>query len=239
MTKNEFLTKLSHELGRRNVADAADVANEYEQHFSFKLADGYTEEEIAARLGDPSALAAQFDGASVSAGGRKVVTVIGLCFTDLFAGIFFTLLAAWQIVMAACIVAFTALAVCLVGGLNTFSMIPEMPYGCAVVFGIALLALAALSAVGSIYYGAFLKQLMRAFGRFHSNALASASGKATLPPIAVSVRLCPKAKRRLRTVVQISMAVFATAFMLAYVICAVSAGSLEFWHAWGWFNYSV
>ncbi len=60
MTKNEFMTQLASELRKRNIADVADVVDEYEQHFAFKLADGYTEEEIAARLGDPVAVAAQF-----------------------------------------------------------------------------------------------------------------------------------------------------------------------------------
>ena len=59
MTRNEFVTQRTAELHKRNVA-AADVVEEYQQHFSFKLADGYSEEEIAARLGDPGARAAQF-----------------------------------------------------------------------------------------------------------------------------------------------------------------------------------
>lgn len=58
MTRNEFVTQRTAELYKRNVA-AADVVEEYQQHFSFKLADGYSEEEIAARQGDPVALAAQ------------------------------------------------------------------------------------------------------------------------------------------------------------------------------------
>ena len=57
MTRNEFVTQRTAELHKRNVA-AADVVEEYQQHFAFKLADGYSEEEIAARLGDPVALAA-------------------------------------------------------------------------------------------------------------------------------------------------------------------------------------
>ena len=60
MTKNEYMARLANELHRRNVADAADVAEEYEQHFAFKLADGYSEEEIAVKLGVPEELAAQF-----------------------------------------------------------------------------------------------------------------------------------------------------------------------------------
>ena len=61
MKKTEFLNKLREELEKRNVADAADILEEYEQHFDLKLADGFFEEEIAARLGDPAILAAQFD----------------------------------------------------------------------------------------------------------------------------------------------------------------------------------
>ena len=59
MTRNEFVTQLTAGLHKRDVA-AADVVEEYQQHFSFKLADEYSEEEIAARLGDLVALAAQF-----------------------------------------------------------------------------------------------------------------------------------------------------------------------------------
>lgn len=101
MTKNEFMAKLTDELKKRNIEDAADVAEEYEQHFAFKLADGYSEEEIAAKLGDPTAL-----------------------------------------------------------------------------------------------------------------------------------------RRRLRTVTLAALAVFAVCFVLAYIACSLCAGSLEFWHVWGWFGYA-
>ena len=39
MTKHEFMTRLASELHKRNVADAADVIEEYEQHFAFNLAN--------------------------------------------------------------------------------------------------------------------------------------------------------------------------------------------------------
>lgn len=104
-------------LHKRNVSDAADVVEEYEQHFAFKLEDGYPEEEIAAKLGDPIALAAQFGEAGTpgKSGGGKQFVVAGLCLVDVVAGLFFLLLAAWGIVMAAAALAFAVLAVCLVG----------------------------------------------------------------------------------------------------------------------------
>ena len=51
MKKNDFMQRLSDELQKRNVADAADILQEYEAHFAMKMVDGYIEEEIAARLG--------------------------------------------------------------------------------------------------------------------------------------------------------------------------------------------
>ena len=48
MTKSEFMTAPASELNQRKIADSDDILDKYRQHFAFKLADGYTEEEIAA-----------------------------------------------------------------------------------------------------------------------------------------------------------------------------------------------
>ena len=80
MTKHEFLNRFSSELNRRGVADAADIVEEYVQHFSFKQADGYSEEEIAAKLGDPAQLAAQFEQSAAEQNGRgKKAAVVTAC----------------------------------------------------------------------------------------------------------------------------------------------------------------
>ena len=192
MKKTEFLARLDQELQRRNVADAADILEEYAQHFDLKLADGYSEEEIAARIGDPAMLAA----AALS---------------------------------------FAAAAVCLLGGLNVYGLLPAVPYWCGAVLGLSLLALTVLFAVGCVYYGAFLRQMIRSFGRFQHNALAGASGEAVLPSLPIAPQFSAKARRRLRTTALVSLALFAACFVLAFVVCALSAGSFQFWHVWGWF----
>ena len=235
MKKNEFMEKLENELRRRNVADADDVLEEYAQHFAFKMADGYSEEEIAAKLGSPAALAAQFEqsGASDGQSGSRTLRIAGLGFVDVVAGLFFALLAAWAIVMAVASLTCAALTVCLLGGINVHGWIPPMPYGCGAVLALAFAALAVLVAAGCVYYAAFLRQLARAFGRFQHNALA---GAAKLPALTIVPQLPAQAKRRLRTVALISLAVFAAFFVLSYIVCGLSAGSLQFWHAWGWFG---
>lgn len=238
MKRTEYLNRLAEELDKRHVAEAEDILEEYRQHFDLKLADGYVEEEIAARLGDPAMLAAQFDeteDAPARETGSKPLTVIGLGFADVFAGLFFLLLAGFGIVLAAAALSFGVAAVCLLGGLNIHGLLPAMPYWCGAILALSLAALTVLFAVGCVYYAAFLRQLIRSFGRFQHNALASASGLAVLLPLPISPQFSAKTKRRLRVAALISLALFAACFVLAYVVCALSAGSFQFWHVWGWF----
>lgn len=240
MTKLEFLQKLSQSLKQGNVPDAGDIVEEYEQHFAFKLADGYSEEEIAARLGAPEAIAAQYGGVPAGkSGGRRVVTAIGLGAADFFFGILCILLYAWEIVMGALVAAFGAAAVALFTGVreSVVVYVPEMPYPCAVLLGVAFAALTVLAAVGAVYFFAFVRQLMRSFGRFHKNTLAAAAGRAALPSFPVYPQFSAKTKRRLRRLATVSAAVFAVFFVIGFVVCVISAGSLEFWHAWAWFGY--
>ena len=141
MTKREFMEKLTRELENRRVADAEDIIEEYRQHFEFKLADGYSQEEIAAKLGDPAALAAQFaesvEGKSAGAGSRILVRV-GLGFVDLLEGMIFLMLLAFGLVLTAATAAFAVSGVCLAVGSGMFEPVAPMPYGAALLLGLAL-----------------------------------------------------------------------------------------------------
>ena len=238
MTKAEFLEKLSLELKRSNIADAADIMEEYEQHFTFKLADGYSEEEIAVKLGDPKDIAAQYDAVPAGkGGGKRVVAAIGLGITDVFFGILCVLLYSWVIVMVSGAFAFAATSIALIGDLGRFPHIsvPEMPYGCAIILGVALLALSVLFAVGTKYFLAFVRQLICCFSRFHKNTLAAASGKPGWPSVPVFPQFSGKTKHVLRTVSVIVVIVFAVCFVAGFAACVIAAGSFEFWHTWNWF----
>ena len=240
MTRHEFLERLTEELKRKNVTDADDIIEEYAQHFTYKLADGYSEEEIAAKLGDPKVIAAQYDTVPAETGrGKKTVTVIGLGAADFFFGVLCVLLCAWETVMAVFTAVCGGVSVGLLANIrvSAFGLIPVMPYLCAVILGIAFGALTVLSAVGTIYFFGFICQLMRAFGRFHKNTLASASGRATLPPVSVYPQFSAKTRRVLKKTALLAVTVFAVCFVAGFVVCVISAGSFEFWHAWGWFGY--
>ena len=239
MTRNEFLQMLSDELKKRKIADADDIVSEYEQHFAFKMADGFSEEEIAAKLGNPAALAAQFEnvGQDKKPMGSRAIAAAGLFFADLFAVMFLILLIGWEIVMAAFSACCAAVAASLFAGVSPWSLIPPMPYGCGFIFGLSLAGLSVLSAVGCVYFAAFIRQLMRAYGRFHHNTMAAASGNAVLPSLSVHPRLNARTNRRLRAVALFSLTVFAAFIVLGMIVSMIVSGALAFWHAWGWFGY--
>jgi uncharacterized membrane protein len=239
MTKTEFLAKLARGLKKCGVEDTEEILAEYEEHFDFKLSDGFSQEEIAAKLGDPRELAAQFAGvkSGEKRGGRSFLTGLGLAFTDLFAFCCFALLWAWELVMAAATVAFGVLSVCLLLGLNLRFLIPQMPYGCALLYGVSFAALTVLSGCGSCYLALWLRQLMRAFARFHHNAMAAASGRPVLAPLPTCPLLSGRIRRVLRRVVLLSLCAFAIFAVLGMIVSMLQAHALQFWHVWGWFGY--
>ena len=169
--------------------------------------------------------------------GRKTVTVFGLCFADLLAGISFVCLAAFAVVLAASAIAFALAAVCLLFRMSPYALIPAMPYPAALLIGLALLALSVLFAAATLYFAAFLRQAARAFIRFQRNCLAGAQGAAVLPALSAQPQLAPKRKRRLRRVALLAAVVFAVLFVLGMLVSMLSAGAIQFWHTWGWFGY--
>lgn len=238
MTKSEFLEGLERALRQKQIADVKEVIQEYEEHFAFKLADGFSEEEIAAKLGDPVTIADQFDTGRIKEGGSGNLAFarLGLSLTGLVAGLFFLLLAAWGMVVAIFSLISGATAVALIAKLNIWTLIPPMPYQSALLFGIAMAMLSILSALALIWYLALLRQMTRVYNRFHHNTMATASGNPILPSIALYPSFQPKFKRRLRRVAMIAFSLFAVSFTLGMLVSMLSAGSLGFWHTWGWFG---
>lgn len=165
----------------------------------------------------------------------KAFAVAGLTLSNVFAGLFFVLLFAVSVVLAAFSVALAITGVCLIGGLNPYALIPAMPYWCGTVLAFAMISLSVLTAVGCTYFTLFVLSLLKAYGRFCHNQLAPFTGKAMLPQLACVAMLSPKTNRICKRIAFISTAVFAVCFASGYIVCSVSAGSLGFWHAWNWF----
>jgi hypothetical protein len=94
-----------------------------------------------------------------------------------------------------------------------------------------------LIAVGSIYFIALLRQLIKVYGRYHYNVMANMKGNVLLPSIVLYPNISPKIKKCLRIILIISLLLFAIFSIVAMIISAKLAGNIEFWHVWGWFGY--
>lgn len=229
MTKNEFLASFQNELQKRHIPDWEDVVSEYEQRFALKQADGFSKEEIAVKLGAPAELAAQFEaadeGGKAPSGPAAHLIRFGVGAMDVVAALGMVVLAAWLVVMAAFTAVCAVAGICLIFGWN--------------VAGLMLLALCGLSAVGTVYYAAFLRQLCRAYGCQRSNALAAARNRAGLPALPLHPQLKKECRLRLRSASVVLVILFVLFLAACVIASAVSAGSLEFWHVWGWFGYGA
>lgn len=239
MNKQAFLSQLRNELEKRGVTDVGDILMEYGQHFDFRCADGYTEEEVSKRLGDPHQIALQYDAGRPAKKSAVFLTGTGLGCLDVLAALLLVFLAAWDLVMGTFGLVCAAAGICLLGGVNIQALLPPMPYWCGAVFAVALLALAVLSALGAYTFFTYLRQCVRAYRRFHRNAMTRARGGAALPSVSAYPVYSPEKRRRLRALALGSLALFGAAFLLGYIVSALSAGAFQFWHMWGWFGYGA
>lgn len=231
MTKNEYLNQLKDALKKKNIADAEDILLEYEQHFAFKLADGFSEEEIAAKLAPAQTIAEQFGSITDAKNRRLGFLKAGLSFVVLFEIMFYILFFAWIAVIAGASVASAAIGVCLIGRLNIAGLIPYMPYGGALIWGVAFLALSLLLLVAAYYCFAYAEQIIKANARWRKNMLSANA----LPPLPWSPQFDHKARRALRIISLCSLTIFSLTCVLGYIVMALQAGALEFWHVWNWF----
>ena len=131
MNKTEYLNRLSNELGHMPYGDVKDIIRSIEEHFEEGVGEGRTEDEIAASLGDPKELAAEFkDGAKFTQIMKKRKKLDNYTGPDgrgrIFVIVFniFVGIAMWIVLLAAIIAAFCFLAAdCGIIGLIVASMI--------------------------------------------------------------------------------------------------------------------
>lgn len=239
MNKKEFMDKLKNSLLESGISDIDDILNEYEEHFLFKMADGFSEEEVSLKLGDPKELAKQFvQEAPVIKVKKKnrFLTGLGLGFLDIFVGCIFLVLFIGVIALAAVAISSATAGVLLITKMNIASLLPVMPYKSAVMFSVGLIALAILVFITVVYGFLWFKQLLVSYSRFHKNCMAKASNKAVYPAKATFLQVSGKLKRTLRGTILVSLVIFLVAFIGGYAVSALEAKALEFWHVWEWFQ---
>lgn len=239
MNKQNYLDELRKNLEKLNVTGIDEIISEYSQHFDFKLADGFSDEEIATKLGDAKTVAEQFAEHGITTNAKavsgKTFIYSGLGFSTASTGILFIIFAAWTLILGLSAVAILFTSGLMLTGTNIANIIPPMPYVNRFFFTLPLLALSLLVAVCTVYCCLYMKQFLKAYFRWHRNVVAAVKQKPILPSLALHPQLNPKAKRKLRNVFLITFIVFGITLIIAYAAAAIQAGAFEFWHVWQWF----
>ena len=234
MNKKQYLDALEKELLRHKVSDSGEVLADYEAHFTRKALDGYTEEEIAKRLGAPAEIAVEFLPAAEGEGARKGLGAIraALIAADLYVIPFFVLLFAWAAAMAACSLGVFALGGYLALGMTSISAIPVLPAAGGLLMGLSILALSVLLFMGFLWFLELAVQMTRAYRRWHGSRW-NARHELPLP---VMPLLTGKRRRVTRRIVLTSLVCFVVLFAAAFAVMSAQAGTPGFWHHWHWFE---
>ena len=246
MNKQEYLAAFEKALKSSGMRDCAEILEEYSEHFDMKAADGYSEDEIAAKLGAPEEIAAQFNEIVPDEGSSRAVVrvfqAIGLFFADImFAIPIFASLYAWIFSLGAVAVSSALTGVVLTAGIDRLAWaspyinMPYLPYVCSLLIGISLLALAVLATVGTIYCTLYITRLLKVYIRWHKIVWAGAPRGIKTPPKPLHPVIAPKKRRLMRSITLISIVIFAVTLIAGFIMMVISAGALEFWHVWNWF----
>ncbi len=232
MTREEFMFQLSNELKKYKVKDIDEIIMDFEDHFSFKLEEGKTEEEVARKMGNPSDIAKDYlnQGKTNKEKGKPVVK-LGLIIIDFFVYLMFFIMWLSVIVLGAFAITVLTLGVLLITTANIAGLIPSMPYLSSLIMGISSLALATVSVIGTIYLALYVIQWQRAYLRWRKNIL----NNNIYPSLSKHPKLSKKTASLLKLVNMFGMILFVATFTIGYVVSALLAKSFEFWHVWEWF----
>ncbi len=235
MNKKEFLDTLKKELKNNNILDEDelnDILLQYEEHFYYKLEEGYSEEEITKKLASPIDIAKEYIRPSKQINKyEKATKIFGITMLSIPVLFIYVFMLASVIVVGAFSVVSLTTGFCLMTSLNIANLIPSIPYLPSLVLGIACFGLAILSATGTIYLALYVKQWTKVYLRWCKNVILNN----IYPSISKHPKLSKKFASKIKLISVIGLVVFVGAFIVGYFIMCLMAKSLEPWHIWNWF----
>jgi len=186
MTKQEFMREMENALARLKPEERREILADFEEHFLSGAAGGKAEEEIARELGDPAALAAQYTeglpdpkpGARPSGVAAGALASIALLLFNAIIAIpvIASLFAVWISLWSAVLALFAAALGCIAGPFTAWLQLPSAMAGAGVVVGgVALLALAALSAIGMAIASKWAFKGLAGYVKAHSRIIRGGS----------------------------------------------------------------
>ncbi len=233
MTKKEYLEELRKELKLNNVNEIEEVISEYEEHFKFKIDEGLTEEEIAKKLSNPKEIAKEYAVNNTPINKyEKYAKTTGVVFMSIPLTMIYILICASVIVLGAFSLASLTAGFCLITTVNIADLIPTMPYFPALMLGVACIGLSVISCIGTIYMFLYIKQWAKVYARWCKNII----NNNRYPSLSMHPQNSKKFSSKLKLIAIIGLVCFIATFIVGYISLCISAGSIEPWHTYNWFN---
>lgn len=174
MDKVTFIGKLRYQLSALPQKERQDILADFEQHFIDGMQAGKSEEEVAAMLGDPNAIALQFvdeppknSNNDIASGvGRGILATMGLLLFDLIialpiiVSLIAVVIALWAVVLALFVSGLACFIAPFFGGLG-LAIIP------AIFAGLSLLGLTGLCGIGMFYASKYFIKGLIGYGTAH------------------------------------------------------------------------
>lgn len=215
MNKIDFLTQLEKELKKHNVSDIVEIIDDYREYFDQQISIGQKEENIASYIGEIHSIVEDY--IVVEKGNRKkwfelvTVSVIAFPLLILSYGVL--------IVTAASAVAFWAIAIYYLFDINSFSFMPFIPLVPRLFYIACALSAAAMMFSFSVRYYGMLNSMTKQYIVKQSIRI----GDYSIPSIYIKI-------------FRFSVISFILLFIITFIVSAISAGSIQYWHEWQWFS---
>ena len=176
MNRQEFLNELNRELIKQEIDEPEEIIEEFNEHFESKLSEGLTEERIIKKLESPKNIAKEYAEQNTKNEDkikRNIIKGIALGCLSAFIGVIFVVLFCAVLIIAAFTLACLVFGFCSITTLNIGGIMPAVPAAAGVFAGLALLSLALVSAIGTIFCWLYAVQWVKAYVRWHNNLLFS------------------------------------------------------------------
>jgi uncharacterized membrane protein len=215
MNKKTFTETLRRGLKNNGIKDMNDILEDYEAYFYNQLQLGKNEDEIANRLGDVKKIIDDYKNSSE----RKKNQWFDYVSVGFIAVPMLVMLYGLLFIFVGTIISSWAIAIYYLFQLNSFSFMPAIPLGVHLLYVLTFLAFSAFFFSLSVRFFAHLKSMTTQY------------------IVKQSIRIGYYQVRSIyKKIFKYSIIIGIISIMLTYIVSAILAQDLQFWHVWNWFN---
>lgn len=231
MNKKLFLTRLTLGLKAMGIEDVSDIIKDYEGHFLRESEKGKTEAEIAKELGDLDQILKDYETEAVITPVKKPTRKLSQweIMLILDASMVLLWITVYSIILSVFIsgVAFIILGIYYVLQITFISVFPVLPtLSLSMLYGVTFIAIGLFQMNLAFRSAGLSNRAAKKYIAWHKSQTSGIHSPAD------SVK-----KNKKSIAVPFLLGTVSFILMVAtYVLSAMAAESIEFWHIWGWFQ---